>query len=134
MTCGTELEHVAKQICYSVDSFESPPRFAVSSLFYVEVCVAACLLEWLFEASFVSCPIALYPATTATERVSFRQVNRRAGHRLKHQLVDTITGRPWIRTTRRGATRSARTGFCWSRNSRHTCNSPVWISRAKPVS
>jgi hypothetical protein len=40
----------------------------------------------------VSCPVALYPATTATERVSFRQVSRRTGHRLKHQLVDSITG------------------------------------------
>jgi DNA end-binding protein Ku len=44
------------------------------------------------KLSFVSCPVALYPATTATERVSFRHVNRRTGHRLKHQLVDSITG------------------------------------------
>ena len=44
------------------------------------------------KLSFVSCPVALYPATTAAERVSFRQVNRRTGHRLKHQLVDSITG------------------------------------------
>jgi non-homologous end joining protein Ku len=44
------------------------------------------------KLSFVSCPVALYPATTAAERVSFRQVNRHTGHRLKHQLVDSITG------------------------------------------
>jgi DNA end-binding protein Ku len=44
------------------------------------------------KLSFVSCPVSLYPATTAAERVSFRQVNRRTGHRLKHQLVDSITG------------------------------------------
>jgi DNA end-binding protein Ku len=44
------------------------------------------------KLSFVSCPIALYPATTAAERVSFRQVNRRTGHRLRHQLVDSLTG------------------------------------------
>jgi DNA end-binding protein Ku len=44
------------------------------------------------KLSFVSCPVALYPATTAAERVSFRQVNRRTGHRLKHQLVDSVTG------------------------------------------
>ncbi len=44
------------------------------------------------KLSLVSCPIALYPATTAAERVSFRQVNRRTGHRLKHQLVDSVTG------------------------------------------
>lgn len=44
------------------------------------------------KLSFVSCPVALYAATTAAERVSFRQVNRRTGHRIKHQLVDSVTG------------------------------------------
>jgi Ku protein len=44
------------------------------------------------KLSFVSCPIALYPATLAAERLSFRQVNRRTGHRLKHKLVDSVTG------------------------------------------
>lgn len=42
--------------------------------------------------SFVSCPVALYPATSAAERLSFRQLNRRTGHRLKHKLVDSVTG------------------------------------------
>ena len=40
------------------------------------------------KLSFVSCPIALYPATSAAERLSFRQVNRRTGHRLKQKLVE----------------------------------------------
>ena len=44
------------------------------------------------KLSLVSCAVALYPASTAAERVSFRQVNRRTGHRLKHQLVDSVTG------------------------------------------
>jgi DNA end-binding protein Ku len=44
------------------------------------------------KLSFVSCPIALYPATSAAERVSFRQVNRRTGHRVRHKLVDSVTG------------------------------------------
>jgi DNA end-binding protein Ku len=44
------------------------------------------------KLSFVSCPIALYPATSPAERLSFRQVNPRTGHRLKHKLVDSITG------------------------------------------
>ena len=29
------------------------------------------------KLSFVSCPVALYPATSAAERISFRQVNTR---------------------------------------------------------
>ena len=44
------------------------------------------------KLSLVSCPIALYPAISAAEKVSFRQVNRRTGNRLRHQLVDSVTG------------------------------------------
>src|SRR5256885_8751237 len=44
------------------------------------------------KLSLVSCPIALYPAISAAERVSFRQVNRQTGHRLRQQLVDSVTG------------------------------------------
>lgn len=46
------------------------------------------------KLSLVSCPIALYPATSAMERVSFRQVNRQTGNRLRQQLVDSVTGEP----------------------------------------
>ena len=38
------------------------------------------------KLSLVSCAIALYPAISAAERVTFRQVNKRTGHRLRHQL------------------------------------------------
>jgi DNA end-binding protein Ku len=50
--------------------------------------------DWkgFLKLSLVSCPIALYPAVSAAERISFRQVNRRTGHRLRHQLVDSVTG------------------------------------------
>ncbi len=44
------------------------------------------------KLSLVSCPISLYPAISAAERVSFRQVNRETGNRLRQQLVDTGTG------------------------------------------
>jgi hypothetical protein len=44
------------------------------------------------KLSLVSCPIALYPAISAADRVSFRQVNRQTGHRLRQQLVDSVTG------------------------------------------
>jgi DNA end-binding protein Ku len=50
------------------------------------------LWKGYLKLSFVSCPIALYPATSAAERVSFRQVNRRTGHRIRHKLVDSVTG------------------------------------------
>ena len=44
------------------------------------------------KLSLVSCPIALYPAISPAERVSFRQVNKQTGNRLKQQLVDSVTG------------------------------------------
>jgi non-homologous end joining protein Ku len=44
------------------------------------------------KLSLVSCPIALYPAVSAAGKISFRQVNRDTGHRLRQQLVDSVTG------------------------------------------
>ncbi|MBO0764137.1 MAG: Ku protein [Hyphomicrobiaceae bacterium] len=44
------------------------------------------------KLSLVSCPVALYPATTTSERVSFRTLNRATGNRLRRQLVDEQTG------------------------------------------
>jgi non-homologous end joining protein Ku len=49
-------------------------------------------LKGYLKLSFVSCPVALYPATSTAERVAFRQVNRRTGPRLKHKLIDSVTG------------------------------------------
>ena len=46
------------------------------------------------KLSLVSCPIALYPAVAASERISFRQVNKQTGNRLRQQLVDVVTGEP----------------------------------------
>jgi DNA end-binding protein Ku len=44
------------------------------------------------KLSLVSCPIALYPAIDASERLAFRQVNRATGNRPRQQLVDSLTG------------------------------------------
>jgi DNA end-binding protein Ku len=46
------------------------------------------------KLSLVSCPIALNPATSSSERVSFRQVNKKTGNRLRQQLVDDETREP----------------------------------------
>jgi len=42
--------------------------------------------------SLVTCPVALYPATSDTEKVSFNQINRKTGHRIKYTKVDAETG------------------------------------------
>jgi DNA end-binding protein Ku len=46
------------------------------------------------KLSLVSCPIALYTATSAAERVTFRQINKKTGNRLRQQLIDEETGEP----------------------------------------
>src|SRR5271166_6280137 len=42
--------------------------------------------------SLVSCPIALYPASSSSEKVSFNRINGKTGNRLKQQNVDSETG------------------------------------------
>ena len=61
------------------------------------------------KLSLVSCPIALYTGTSATERVSFRQINKKTGNRLRQQLVDEVTREPVEGRTRGGATNTPRT-------------------------
>jgi len=46
------------------------------------------------KLSLVSCPIALYPASSSAERVSFNRINKKTGHRLKQLLVDAESGDP----------------------------------------
>jgi DNA end-binding protein Ku len=46
------------------------------------------------KLSLVSCPIALNPAASSSERVSFRQINKQTNHRLRQQLVDDVTREP----------------------------------------
>jgi DNA end-binding protein Ku len=42
--------------------------------------------------SLVTCPVALYPATSDSEKISFNQINRNTGHRIKYMKVDADTG------------------------------------------
>jgi DNA end-binding protein Ku len=42
--------------------------------------------------SLVTCPVALYPATSESEKVSFNQINLHTGHRIKYVKVDADTG------------------------------------------
>jgi DNA end-binding protein Ku len=45
------------------------------------------------KLSLVSCPISLYTATSSSVKVTFRQINKKTGNRLKQQLVDEETGK-----------------------------------------
>jgi DNA end-binding protein Ku len=44
------------------------------------------------KLSLVSCPISVFPATSEREKISFHQLNKETGHRIKYQKVDAETG------------------------------------------
>jgi DNA end-binding protein Ku len=58
------------------------------------VATARAYWKGYLKLSLVSCPIALYTGTSSTERVSFRQINKKTGNRLRQQLVDEVTREP----------------------------------------
>ncbi len=42
----------------------------------------------------LTCPVALYAAVSSSERISFHILNRKTGHRVHRQYVDSETGKP----------------------------------------
>src|SRR6516225_4450496 len=45
------------------------------------------------KLSLVSCPIALFPATSEREKIRFHQINKNTGHRIKYSKVDAESGK-----------------------------------------
>jgi DNA end-binding protein Ku len=58
--------------------------------------MAAPRANWkgFLKVAEVSCPIALYTAASASERIAFHTINRATGHRVHRQFVDSQTGKP----------------------------------------
>jgi DNA end-binding protein Ku len=46
------------------------------------------------KLALVSCPIELHAACSRTERIRFRQINKKTGNQLRQQLIDEETGEP----------------------------------------
>lgn len=46
------------------------------------------------KLSLVTCPVAMTPATSETEKVRFHTLNRKSGNRVVSQYVDSVTGKP----------------------------------------
>ena len=46
------------------------------------------------KLSLVSCAVALYPATSTSQRIRFNILNRKTGNRIRNEVVDTETGEP----------------------------------------
>ena len=72
------------------------------------------------KLSLVSCPVALYTATSSGDRVAFRQINKKTGNRLRQQLVDEGTGDPIEADDKGGATKSIKASTCRSRTKNST--------------
>jgi Ku protein len=45
------------------------------------------------KLSLVTCPVALYPASSKADKTRFHQINKKTGHRLRQQMVDEKTAR-----------------------------------------
>src|SRR5262245_49561977 len=43
------------------------------------------------KLSLVACPVSVFTATSSSERVSFRQINKQTGNRLRQQMIDEVT-------------------------------------------
>ena len=46
------------------------------------------------KLSLVSCAVALYPATSTSERIRFHIINRKTGNRIRNDIIDAETGQP----------------------------------------
>ena len=44
------------------------------------------------KLSLVSCPIAVFPASSEREKISFHQINKTTGNRIRYRKVDAETG------------------------------------------
>src|SRR5437763_14507098 len=58
--------------------------------------VMAARANWkgVLKMGDVSCPVALYTAASTAERISFHILNRKTGHRVHREFVDSETGKP----------------------------------------
>src|SRR6201996_4298432 len=61
---------------------------------HLEYRVMAPRANWkgFLRLSLVTCPVALYPATSESEKISFNQLNKQTGHRIRYVKVDADTG------------------------------------------
>src|SRR6266576_2756575 len=55
--------------------------------------VVSCAAYWkgYLKLSLVSCPVALFPASSEREKISFNQINKKTGNRIRYRKVDAET-------------------------------------------
>jgi hypothetical protein len=89
----TQLDHNKVSCRFASLNKLNSPHFDRSSLFLPSPPPRIrCHLKGFLRLSLVTCPVALFPATSESEKVSFNQINRKTGHRIKYQKIDAETG------------------------------------------
>jgi len=43
------------------------------------------------KLSLISCPVALFPASSEREKISFNQINKKTGNRIRYRKIDAET-------------------------------------------
>src|ERR1700744_1219718 len=78
----------------SKDCRNQRARFVLNLASVLEFPAMAPRANWkgFLRLSLVTCPVALYPATSESEKISFNQLNKQTGHRIKYVKVDADTG------------------------------------------
>jgi hypothetical protein len=74
---GVPLPHNREQNHGSAAAGCSPRRFPMAARAY---------WKGYLKLSLVTCPVALYPASSQAEKTRFHQINRKTGHRLRQHL------------------------------------------------
>src|SRR5471032_1057965 len=92
---GKPLELVPGAKRHASDCRNQPPPFVLNpgSVAFWSIAMAP-RANWkgFLRLSLVTCPVALFPATSDSEKISFNQINRKTGHRIKYAKVDADTG------------------------------------------
>ena len=78
------------------------------SVYGVKIVAPRAYWKGYLKLSLVSCPIALFPATSEREKISFHQHHKNTGHRIKYHKVDAESGDEVEPPTSSKATKSAR--------------------------
>src|SRR5262245_59857079 len=70
-----------------------PEGTLMSRLYRSSIMAPRAYWKGFLRLSLVSCPIALYPATSEPEKIAFHQITRNTGNRIQYRKVDSDTGR-----------------------------------------
>lgn len=68
-------------------------RFGASLGSPSEASMAAPYWKGYLKLSLVTCPVAIMPATTVSEKIKFHTLNRSTGNGIRSRYVDSQTGK-----------------------------------------